>query len=846
MTVTEKSSRKLISGTGWTNPLTHNFELENSTHLKVYADDTLLTLGVNYTVSGVGSDSGYSVTINTPGVWTPTTWVLSVEPPISQAEDVSLGGVFGARFEEGIDALTRRVQRLWDGVSRSWKTPLTESASPGTLTLLDEGHFWIADADGNMVDGGDGGDIAAAGAAGTAAVNALAAITALIPSISSYVISSWTAAAGVSVGASIQNITLGGRYAFGDRAGLIPCVRVMAMPTTHNGWVRTADRYRSDGTIHATDGGYWVFQTGGFNNVCAFGAKGDSVTDDYAAIQGAVNHLNVTWASGGTVFFPAVNGAYMCLSQVNIAVAPMTLRGENQSATIHAGTSDICVFNVTIGKTTIKDLTIYGSGIYGLPSSPTTISAITYPTVWFHGAQAVNCTLDHCIVYGGKWAILMEGGDNKIYRCEASKAYGGALVEISGGHFLERNAFDHPWIDGAGLPDQQTISGSVAARTNTTAYNKYDLRELGGYIMMCYVAGTSGGSAPTLRPYAMPITDGTVTWYLLAPVSYYGILLNTGALEVSIMHQDLSGPFSVCIGSATGATGLNLILTDSTLGGAFLSGVVINDAYNWVMHGNHTGNGIIQGTADILVSGNFDGQCTIVNNFINSGARCVYFAPNAGHNGSVIVKGNHFQPRLGGGAIAVGFEAAPDKNNFIVEGNVCVAGCVQGIKVAAGTSDNYAISSNVNAAGMARANFIVDSGTGLNKTVNNSGGINYPQQEVLLFELTLDCNSTADQALAIKYSCASYLISRVRGENPSADVSAMVYGLYTAPAAAGTQIVAAGSTLAASTAANLASTVSPSAAGLNTRTEQTLYFKASVGAGAGRTVIYSIWGYPRS
>lgn len=176
MTVTEKSSRKLISGTGWTNPLTHDFELENSTHLKVYADDTLLVLGVNYTVSGVGSDSGYSVTISTPGVWTAvSTWVLSVEPPISQADDISLGGTYGARFEDGLDALTRRVQRLRDDARRAFKAPRTTVVGDApTMDVLAEGEFWVADADGNMVRGGDAGDIAnAQGYASAAAASAV-------------------------------------------------------------------------------------------------------------------------------------------------------------------------------------------------------------------------------------------------------------------------------------------------------------------------------------------------------------------------------------------------------------------------------------------------------------------------------------------------------------------------------------------------------------------------------------------------------------------------------------------------------------------------------------------------
>lgn len=128
MTVTEKFSRKRISGSGWVNPLTHDFLLENSTYLKLYADDAKLTLGVDYSVADVGNPAGYVVVITTPGSWTPDWWVLSVETPIDQPVDVSLGGSFGLRFENALDGVARRMQVLADGVRRGLK--LAKDADP--------------------------------------------------------------------------------------------------------------------------------------------------------------------------------------------------------------------------------------------------------------------------------------------------------------------------------------------------------------------------------------------------------------------------------------------------------------------------------------------------------------------------------------------------------------------------------------------------------------------------------------------------------------------------------------------------------------------------------------------
>lgn len=135
MTVTQKAMRKVISGSGWSNPLTHNVYLENVAHLKVYADGFELTQGVDYSVDHLQEEAGYEVTIASfaPGmepVWYfPDVWVLSVEPPIDQPSDISLGGNFGAPFEDAIDLLTRRMQHIYDMALRAIKSPLTTDPS---------------------------------------------------------------------------------------------------------------------------------------------------------------------------------------------------------------------------------------------------------------------------------------------------------------------------------------------------------------------------------------------------------------------------------------------------------------------------------------------------------------------------------------------------------------------------------------------------------------------------------------------------------------------------------------------------------------------------------------------
>jgi len=122
MTVTAKSSRKVIVGAGWANPLTHDFLLENASYVHVYADDVELVGGVDYVVSNVLNPAGYVITIVVPGSWAPTNWVLDVVMPMTQEKDLTVGGTFGAKFEEGLDKLTRRMQYVYDLARRGLKT----------------------------------------------------------------------------------------------------------------------------------------------------------------------------------------------------------------------------------------------------------------------------------------------------------------------------------------------------------------------------------------------------------------------------------------------------------------------------------------------------------------------------------------------------------------------------------------------------------------------------------------------------------------------------------------------------------------------------------------------------
>lgn len=83
-----------------------------------------------------------------------------------------------------------------------------------------------------------------------------------------------------TIAGSIKTIATGGYVSIGIGASFYK--RVPAMPATAGGWFRSADRYLHDGTVDATNGGYWE-DCNPVTELTAFGALGDGSTDDTTA-----------------------------------------------------------------------------------------------------------------------------------------------------------------------------------------------------------------------------------------------------------------------------------------------------------------------------------------------------------------------------------------------------------------------------------------------------------------------------------------------------------------------------------------------------------------------------------
>lgn len=132
MTISTYNPRVLIPHADLVNPIEIGVQVLVNSHVKVYADNTLLNIGTHYTLSGIGNPDGFSVHIVDPQQLAPSKWVVLIDPPIDQGSDLSVGGLFGTAYENGLDELTRRMLAMDDRIRRSYAVSVSaDYPAPG-------------------------------------------------------------------------------------------------------------------------------------------------------------------------------------------------------------------------------------------------------------------------------------------------------------------------------------------------------------------------------------------------------------------------------------------------------------------------------------------------------------------------------------------------------------------------------------------------------------------------------------------------------------------------------------------------------------------------------------------
>lgn len=119
MTVGSQTPRLIVDADDFVNPISVPVQIATVTHVKVYADDVLLNIGTNYSISGVGNPDGFTVLIVSPASFDAARWVVFVDPPVEQGADLSLGGTFGLLYENALDAVVRALRGVRNLADRS-------------------------------------------------------------------------------------------------------------------------------------------------------------------------------------------------------------------------------------------------------------------------------------------------------------------------------------------------------------------------------------------------------------------------------------------------------------------------------------------------------------------------------------------------------------------------------------------------------------------------------------------------------------------------------------------------------------------------------------------------------
>lgn len=126
------SPRKIVDAGSFVNPIEVSYYALSPVYVQVFVESdgivTMLTQGSHYTLADIGDPDGFSVTIVNPTSWNADRWAVLVNPPVEQAADLSLGGVFGTLYEDALDAMSRQMQSMNEKIDR---TLLLTNTDPG-------------------------------------------------------------------------------------------------------------------------------------------------------------------------------------------------------------------------------------------------------------------------------------------------------------------------------------------------------------------------------------------------------------------------------------------------------------------------------------------------------------------------------------------------------------------------------------------------------------------------------------------------------------------------------------------------------------------------------------------
>lgn len=448
-------------------------------------------------------------------------------------------------------------------------------------------------------------------------------------------------------------------------------------------------------------------------DVRAWGAVGNSVTDDTAAIQAAINFMQTTY-NGGVIYVPGSNNPYCTFTGITAGTGIRIVGESFESSILSSCGHDTTVVTLNGFQASLEHINIFGKGT----NNDTGTFGASFPTVDV-GTNCVQCRLINMQSEGGLYAYRMLTDDIYMSETHGNSAYGSAVLYLRSGIWIGHGQFDQPWPFaipaglGTTVPAWQSAH-SYSAGAIVTALGP----DTKSYIIQAMTSGISGASAPALRNLGLNITDNTVTWRLVSAAIYYGIQCDTGCSETTITQTDFSGSFSSALAltnTLAGNAPRYIKISDSIMGQQLGPAILASAGNNLHVTGLEIGGGQFSNAAGISVGSGWTGDIGVVNTTIFGGKYGIQLSGGTNFN----LTGSRI---FGTTTAAMGVDA--NVSNWAVVGNSLGSSATLGqnaasLIVAAGTSNNITFANN-DTQGTAGA-AIQDASTGTNKIILNAG-----------------------------------------------------------------------------------------------------------------------------